>query len=107
MLSERASDLTGEAKIVPSCCFRNILRENADNVATNDSAGVELGRCKPLNGFAHEGKLRMTRMRDVPVGQNPLGRQPLVAEPAMRSIHFRSWSIVDMAGLASVRPDRE
>jgi hypothetical protein len=52
MLSERIDDLTGEAEIVPSCCFRNILRKDADNATTNDSTGVELGRCKPLNGFA-------------------------------------------------------
>jgi hypothetical protein len=32
--------------------LRNIFRKNAENAAPKDSRGVELGRCKTLNGFS-------------------------------------------------------
>src|ERR1022692_2900356 len=48
------------AKIVPSYCFRNIFSKNAENAAKNDCTGVELGRCKTLNGFAQLRELSFT-----------------------------------------------
>ena len=36
----------------PVVLLSEISGKNADNAATNDSTGVELGRCRPLNGFA-------------------------------------------------------
>ena len=36
-------DLRRDAKIETPHCFRNILRKNAENTATNDTTGVKLG----------------------------------------------------------------
>ena len=37
----------------------NVFRKNAENAPTNDSTGVELDGCQPLNGLAHKRELSL------------------------------------------------
>ena len=46
------SGVDGASLIVSLYCSRNIFRKNGQNAATNNSAGVELGRRKTFNGIA-------------------------------------------------------